>query len=188
MGLAFQKCPINCANCGPNCGLIRLAKKCTYNPARQNGDFGRNFAIFLPMVPHPLFLSPHVYGIPLFSSIFCLKWYPICCFSAHMFTVFAYFSPLFRLTFCPYSAGPVLPGNCGPNCGPCGKKKKRERERGNATSRSKNPRWRYLQRRRLSLRLALYDEGLVVLVGPGLDLEEQLVVGRLLDHVRRTLN
>ena len=27
-----------------------------------------------------------------------------------MFTVFAYFPPIFRLTFCPYFAGPVLPG------------------------------------------------------------------------------
>ena len=39
-------------------------------PARQNGDFGRNFSYFL--------------------LIFCL-WYPICRSSAHMFMEFAYF-------------------------------------------------------------------------------------------------
>ena len=55
-------------------------------------------AYFLPMVPHPTFLSPHVYRIHLslpisiyFLPIFLLKWYPIlainssmepiCCFS-----------------------------------------------------------------------------------------------------------
>ena len=48
-------------------------------PARQSGDFGWNFAYF-----------------PL---IFCL-WYPICCFSPHKFTEFAYFClflPIFHL-------------------------------------------------------------------------------------------
>ena len=59
--------------------------------------------IFRLWYPHPLFLSPHVYGIRLFLSIFCLKWYPIivinssmepiCCFSARMFMVFAHFPP-----------------------------------------------------------------------------------------------
>ena len=94
------------------------------DPARQNSNFGRNFAyfplnfrLFLPMVPHPPFLSPHVYGIRLFPSIFRLKWYPIlvinssmepiCCFSTHMFTVSAYFLPIFHPTFCPYCP-PVL--------------------------------------------------------------------------------
>ena len=42
--------------------------------------------------------------------------------------------------------------------------------------------------RRLARRLALYDEGLVVLVGARLDLEEQLVRRRLLDDERRTLD
>ena len=28
-------------------------------PARQNGDFGRNFTHFPPMVPHPPFFRPH---------------------------------------------------------------------------------------------------------------------------------
>ena len=41
-------------------------------PASQNGDFWRNFAYF-----------------PLIPTIFCL-WYPICRFSAHMFTEIAY--------------------------------------------------------------------------------------------------
>ena len=42
--------------------------------------------------------------------------------------------------------------------------------------------------RRLACRLALDDEGLVVLVGARFDLEEQLVRRRLLDDERRTLN
>ena len=88
----------------------------------------RSLSAYFPhMVPHLPFLSPHVYGIRLFLSIyvyfppiFCLKWYPIlainssmepiCCFSAHMFTDSAYFLLIFHLTFCPYSAGPVLLG------------------------------------------------------------------------------
>ena len=45
-------------------------------PARQNGDFGRNFRLFsthfLPMVPHPPFFRPHVYGLRLFLPIFRL--------------------------------------------------------------------------------------------------------------------
>ena len=45
----------------------------------------------------------------------------------------------------------------------------------------------YLHWSGFSLRLALYDEGLVVLVLPRLHLEEQLRVGRLLHHVRGTL-
>ena len=49
---------------------------------RQNGDSGRNFAYFQP--------------------IFCL-WYPISCFSTHMFTEFAYLC-LFLLIFCLFSA------------------------------------------------------------------------------------
>ena len=42
--------------------------------------------------------------------------------------------------------------------------------------------------RRLAGGLALDDEGLVVLVGARLDLEEQLVRRRLFDDERRTLN
>ena len=42
--------------------------------------------------------------------------------------------------------------------------------------------------RRLACRLALDDEGLVVLVGARLDLEEQLVRRRLLDDERWALN
>ena len=87
------------------------------NPARQSGDFGRNFAYFLVIfrlfsaygTPSAVF-SPHVYGICLFPPIsvsflpiFRLKWYPIlvinssmepiCCFSTHMFMDSAYFPP-----------------------------------------------------------------------------------------------
>ena len=60
------------------------------------------FAYFPPVVPHPyyklkhvthlLFFRPHVYGC-----------YLLCLFSAH-------FPPIFRLKFCLFSAGPVLPG------------------------------------------------------------------------------
>ena len=63
-----------------------------------------------------------------FSPVSRLKWYlilvinssiePIRCFSAHMFTVSAYFPFIFCLTFGPYSAGPVLPGSG--NLGRCG--------------------------------------------------------------------
>ena len=42
--------------------------------------------------------------------------------------------------------------------------------------------------RGLACRLALDDEGLVVLVGPRLHLEEQLVRRRLLDDERWALN
>ena len=116
--------------------IIEIIK---FNPARQNGDFGRNFAYFLlifcqfspygtpssifrPTCLICLFLPISFYFLP----IFCLKWYPIlvinssmgpiCCFSAHMLTLSffclysAHFLPIFRLTFFPYSAGPVLPG------------------------------------------------------------------------------
>ena len=72
------------------------------------------------MVPHPPFLSQHVYRICLFLPIFIyfppifrLKWYPILFFCSHVygFCLFsAHFPPIFCLTFCPYSAGPVLPG------------------------------------------------------------------------------
>ena len=61
-------------------------------PARQNGNFGRNFHLF----------SAH------FPPIFRL-WYPICRFSAHIFTDYAYFclfSPIFHLfppIFCLFS-------------------------------------------------------------------------------------
>ena len=104
-------------------------------PARQNGDFGRNFAYFTlifrlfysALLPHLPFLSPHVYGIHLFPPIsvyflpkmvphpcyklklethlmlFCPHVYRLCLFSAD-------FPPIFLLTFCPYSVGPVLPG------------------------------------------------------------------------------
>ena len=61
-------------------------------------------AYFLPkMVPHPCYKLKHG---------------PICCFSTHkimdsaFFCLFsAHFLPIFCLTFCPYSAGPVLPGS-----------------------------------------------------------------------------
>ena len=62
----------------------------TPNPARQNGDFGRNIAYF-PLI-FRLF-SAYVTS----SAVF-----PPTCFRI---------LPIFRLTFCPYSAGPVLPGS-----------------------------------------------------------------------------
>ena len=106
----------------------------------QNGDFGRNFVYFplifslfsaygtpsdvfkpiclwnslisayfhlfsvyfLPiMVPHPCYKLKH--GTHLL--FFCPHVYGFCLFSTH-------FPPISRLTFCPYSAGPVLPGSC----------------------------------------------------------------------------
>ena len=109
-------------------------------PARQNSDSGRNFTYFLLIFrlfsaygtpsavfkPRCLLNSPISTYFCLFSAyfppIFHLKWYPIlvinssmepiCCFSTHMFLDSAYFPLIFRLTcpFCPYSAGPVLPG------------------------------------------------------------------------------
>ena len=80
------------------------------------------------MVPHPLFFRTHVYGIRLFPPIFRLKWYPILVINSQAWNPFAvfpptclhflpifcpystHFPPIFRLTFSPYSAGPVLPG------------------------------------------------------------------------------
>ena len=49
------------------------------------------------MIPHPPFLSPHVYRIHLFPSIFRLKWYPILVINSSMFTDSAYFLLIFRL-------------------------------------------------------------------------------------------
>ena len=68
-------------------------------PARQNGDFGRNFCLFSahfpPMVPHLPFFHPHVYGYyRLFLPIFCL-------ISAYFRLFFAYFLPIFHLKWCP---------------------------------------------------------------------------------------
>ena len=54
-------------------------------------------AYFPPMVPHPYYKLKHML--------------PICRFSAHMFTDFAYFPLIFRLKFCLFSARPVLPGS-----------------------------------------------------------------------------
>ena len=54
------------------------------------------FAYFPPVVPHPYYKLKHML--------------PICRFSAHMFTDFAYFPPIFRLKFRLFSACPVLPG------------------------------------------------------------------------------
>ena len=79
------------------------------------------------MVPHPLFFRTHVYGIrlfPSFSTYFLPKMVPHPCyklkhgthllfFRPHVcgFCLFSTYIPLiFRLTFSPYSAGPVLPG------------------------------------------------------------------------------
>ena len=53
---------------------------------------------------------------------------------------------------------------------------------------AKNKLGNYLLRSWFSLGLALDDERLVVLVGPRLHLEEQLVGRGLLHHVRRTLH
>ena len=103
-------------------------------PAKQNGDFGRNFAYF-PLI---FFLfsaygtpSTFFYGIPpisiYFLSIFRLKcypilvlnssiWYPFAAFPPtclHILPIFClystHFPPIFRLIYCPFSAGPVLP-------------------------------------------------------------------------------
>ena len=54
------------------------------------------FTYFPPVVPHPYYKLKHML--------------PICRFSAHMFTDFAYFPPIFRLKFPLFSARPVLPG------------------------------------------------------------------------------
>ena len=71
-------------------------------PARQNCDFGRNFAYFPPMVPHPAFFCPHVYRIRPFLPIFRLKWYPILVINSSIpFAVFLptclRIPPIFRL-------------------------------------------------------------------------------------------
>ena len=99
---------------------------------RQNGDFERNLPIFhsflahfRPMVPHLPFFGPHAYGICLFPPIsvyfppiLYLKWYPILVINSSMEPIWCFspaclrILPIFHLTFCPYSAGPVLPGLC----------------------------------------------------------------------------
>ena len=99
------------------------------NPARQNGDFGRNFSYF-PLIfhlfstygtpsavfkPKCLWNSPisayfhlfSAYFLPIWYHIFVINW-SICCFSAHMFTVFAYFPPIFR-SFSAYFLPDLLP-------------------------------------------------------------------------------
>ena len=102
--------------------LIERSVSGMHYPARQSGNFGWNFTYF-PLIFH-LFSA---YGTP--SAVFkptCLrnspisayfppKWYPIhvinwsiCCFSAHMFTVFAYFPPIFR-SFSAYFPPDLLP-------------------------------------------------------------------------------
>ena len=88
------------------------------------------------MVPHPLFFTHKFMEFAyfcLFPSIFRLKWYPILVINSSMermkskhllffrphvygfFTIFhlysAHFPPIFRLTFSPYSASPVLLGS-----------------------------------------------------------------------------
>ena len=99
------------------------------NPARQNGDFGWNFTYFLLIfrlfsaygTPSAVFKPTCLWNSPisayfrLFSAYFPPKWYPIlainwsiCCFSAHMFTVFAYFRPIFR-SFSAYFPPDLLP-------------------------------------------------------------------------------
>ena len=106
-------------------------------PGKTKRRFWAKFRIFrsfstyfLPIVPHLLFLSPHVFGIRLFPPIsiycpliFCLKWYlilvinssmePIFCFSTHMLTDSAYFP----LSLLPVFCGPVLPGPIKKNIG-----------------------------------------------------------------------
>ena len=82
-------------------------------PARQNGDLGEISPIFRLFSAYgtPSAVFPHtcLRNSPIsayFLPIFSLKWYPIlvinssmepiCCFSTYMFTVSAYFPPIFR--------------------------------------------------------------------------------------------
>ena len=95
---------------------VRKQNRIYCSPARQKGNFGRNFAYFL-LIFHlfyaygtssAVFKLTCLRNLPIsiyFPPIFCLKWYPIlvinssmepiCCFSAHMFTDSAYFPPIF---------------------------------------------------------------------------------------------
>ena len=107
----------------------------THTPSKTKRRFWAKFHLFspyfLPIVPHPLFFRTHVYGICLFlpisvyfPPIFCLKWYPIlvinssmepiCCFSAHMFMVSAYFPPIFHSfsTYFPPNLQPIFRRSC----------------------------------------------------------------------------
>ena len=95
--------------------------------------FRRFFCQWYPISP---FFCPHVYGFYLFlpisidfPPIFCLKWYPILAINSSMVppsAIFlptclwippifclcsAHFLPIFHLTFCSFSAGPVLQGD-----------------------------------------------------------------------------
>ena len=100
-------------------------------PARQNGDFERIFTYFRLFstygTPSAVFPQTCLRNSPIFvyfPPIFCLKWYPHPCYKlkhgTHLlfsrphvygFCLFSTYIPLiFRLTFSPYPAGPVLPG------------------------------------------------------------------------------
>ena len=94
-------------------------------PGKTKRRFCLFSAYFPPMVPHPPFFHPHVYGIHLFPPIFCLfsayflphpcyklaVFPPTCLWILPIFHLYSpHFLPIFRLTFFLFSAGPVLPG------------------------------------------------------------------------------